>query len=59
MKNITPRNDKRKAHGYWELYFPNDSIMYKGFYNNGKKVGYEETYYYWNNVLTNKKYYYI
>jgi len=57
MKNITPRNEKGKAHGLWERYSANDSIWSKRFYNNGKKIGYSE--WYWNddNKLSCKKYY--
>ena len=54
MKNIIPRNKKGNAHGYWEVYNPNGSINHKGFYDNGKLVGYSESY--WNNELNRKKY---
>ena len=57
MKNITPLNQKNNAHGYWEWYWANDSILCKCFYNNGKEIGYEESYYYWSNKLRGKTYY--
>ena len=56
MKNITPLNQKNNAHGYWEWYWPNGSILCKCFYNNGKQVSYEEDYY-WSNKLRSKTYY--
>jgi antitoxin component YwqK of YwqJK toxin-antitoxin module len=56
-KNITPYNNKRQAHGYWERYWDDGDLMLKGFYNNGKRVGYSEWYHYWNtNKLANKIY---
>ena len=55
MKNIIPHNKKGLPHGYWERYFNNGSIEFKGFYYNGKEVGYEE--YYFNNELDYKTYY--
>jgi len=55
MKNISPHNKKGKLHGYWQRYWSNDSLWYKGFYDNGKRVGYEE--HYWKNKLNNKTYY--
>jgi len=56
-KDIIPHNKKGKPHGYWEVYYSDDSVMYKCFYNNGKPVGYKE--YCWsdNNELYYKKYY--
>ena len=57
MKNIIPINDKGNRHGYWEMYYPNGSVWYKCFYNNGKYVGYEEFYYDNHNELTHKIYY--
>ena len=56
MKNITPRNDKGQPHGLCELYYANGSLMYKRFYNNGKRVGYSEFYYCWKNELSHKTY---
>ena len=55
MKNITQFNENNKPHGYWELYyFPNGSIAYKCFYDNGKEVGYSE--HSWNTGLRKKTY---
>jgi antitoxin component YwqK of YwqJK toxin-antitoxin module len=39
-------NDKRKKHGYWEVYYSySESIYTKGNYINGLKDGYLEEYY--------------
>ena len=55
MKNITQHNQKGLPHGYWEWYYPNGSLWLKGFFNNGKEVGYSEWYRYDNgNELTKK-----
>ena len=43
-KSIMPFNDKRERHGLWERYF-NGNLLYKCFYQNNKRVGYDETYY--------------
>ena len=55
MKDITPRNKKALPHGLWEMYYNNGSLYYKGFYDNGKLVGYSESY--WNKELRYKQYY--
>jgi len=55
-KDIKPYNDKGKPHGLWEWYYSDGSVWSKGFYNNGKEVGYEEFYLNKNDKL-NKKYY--
>ena len=57
MKNIKPLNEKGKPHGLCEWYNNNGSRTYKGFYNNGKYVGYSEWYWDWDNELSNKTYY--
>jgi len=44
-KDIEPRNDKGERHGLWEVYWYNGNLMLKGFYHNGKEVGYEEIHY--------------
>jgi len=41
-KDITPLNDKKQAHGYWEVYYSNGKLWYKCFLHNGKVVGYSE-----------------
>ncbi len=56
-KNITPRNDKGEAHGYWEEYFSNGQLSYKGNYVNGNRHGYWERY--WDNGQLDSKIYYI
>lgn len=38
--DIKSYNDKGKPHGYWEVYWYNGNIHYKGMYHNGKEVGY-------------------
>jgi len=38
------RNKDGKEHGYWEYYYPNDTLSYKGNLNNGKPHGYCESY---------------
>ena len=56
-KDIKQFNQKGQPHGYWEVYFPNGSLGYKGFYNNGKPVGYSEYSSYLTKKLSCKKYY--
>jgi len=56
-KDITPRNDKGQQHGYWEVYYHNGQLMFKSFYHNGKRVGYEEYYYNYYGKLIKKIYY--
>jgi antitoxin component YwqK of YwqJK toxin-antitoxin module len=55
-KNIKPINENNQPHGYWELYYSNGQLMYKGNYVNGKAHGYWESYYE-NGQLTHKTYY--
>ena len=55
-KNVRPHNENDKKYGYCEVYYTNDSIAFKGFYYNGKKVGYSEWNRYDNNELDYKKY---
>jgi len=43
-KNIKPRNNKGQPHGLWEYYWTNGNLVFKRFYHNGRKVGYEEFY---------------
>ena len=38
-------NEHGLKEGYWEDYYVNGNLMYKGNYNNGKSVGYWEEYY--------------
>jgi antitoxin component YwqK of YwqJK toxin-antitoxin module len=44
-KDIIPYNDKGEQHGYWEDYYSNGKLWYKGNYVNGKQHGYWESYY--------------
>ncbi len=55
-KDIRPYNDKGERHGYWESYYSNGQLGYKGNYVNGIKHGYWESYHY-NGKLINKTYY--
>jgi len=49
MESIIPRNDNKQAHGYWEVYYSSTKdLMYKAFYVNGRRNGYEEFQYYKN-----------
>jgi uncharacterized protein len=41
---INQYNDKRERHGYWEWYYPNGKLMWKGSYKDGKQDGYWEWY---------------
>ena len=49
-ENKSPMNDKGKTHGYWEGYYHNGNLYYRGMFNNDKKIGYWET-----GVSTNTK----
>ena len=42
LKNITPINENNQPHGYWEHYFSNGQLYYKGNYVNGNRHGYWE-----------------
>ena len=55
INNITPFNDKKQAHGYWEMYNYNGELWYKCFFQNGEIVGYEE-FKHFNGKLYEKKY---
>ena len=44
-KDITPRNEKGEKHGYWETYYFNGNLWYKGHYKNGIREGYWKWYY--------------
>jgi antitoxin component YwqK of YwqJK toxin-antitoxin module len=46
MKDIINLNSKGKLHGYQEQYCPDGKLYFKGFYNNGIQVDYEEFYNY-------------
>ena len=45
MNLINLYNEKGEKHGYWEYYFDNGQLHYKGSYSNGKQHGYWETYF--------------
>jgi antitoxin component YwqK of YwqJK toxin-antitoxin module len=54
-KNIKPRNENNQPHGYFEYYYDNGELYYKGNYVNGIRHGYWEGYNY-NGELENKTY---
>ncbi len=56
MKDIINENNKGQCHGYKEWYYPNGQLRYKGFYNNGIRVDYEE-FYYWVSRKLRKSFY--
>ena len=56
-KDITPLNDKGERHGYWEHYYSNGQLWFKGNYVNGNRHGYWEDY--WSNGQLIDKTYYI
>jgi len=37
-------NDKVEQHGYWETYYNNGNLWYKGFFKNDLRHGYWERY---------------
>lgn len=43
-KNIKQYNEIDQQHGYWEVYFENGQLYYKGSYHNGWCIGYWEEY---------------
>ena len=45
-QDINQYNTNGKKHGYWEEYYSNGNLHYKGNYTNGKIHGYWEQYYY-------------
>jgi antitoxin component YwqK of YwqJK toxin-antitoxin module len=51
MNLITPYNKQGQPHGYWESYYYNGQLEYKGNYDNGKLHGYWEWYYHNGNYL--------
>ena len=55
-KDITPKNELGQAHGYWEEYYNNGQLMYKGNYVDDNRHGYWEWYSY-NGQLKSKQYY--
>ena len=56
MKHIKPINNKGEPHGYWEVYFSNGNLWYKGNFINRKQHGYWE-FYLTNNELKSKEYF--
>ena len=55
-KQINQSNSQGKAEGYWERYYSNGQLWYKGHYVNGYAEGYWE-YYYVNGQLSFKGHY--
>jgi uncharacterized protein len=56
-KDITPYNEQGQPHGYWESYYDDGQLEYKGNYVNDKRHGYWEDY--WSNGQLRDKRYYI
>ena len=58
-KSIRPKNNNGQPHGYWEDYYVNGALAYKGHYINGKEVGYWEMYCRdtKNGIINNKTFY--
>jgi antitoxin component YwqK of YwqJK toxin-antitoxin module len=48
-------NDKRQYHGYWEQYYPDGKLSYKGNFINDEYIGYWE-WYEKNGSLINKEF---
>ena len=57
-KNIMPKNEKGKSHGYHEAY-DNDVLSYKCHYLNDELVGYDEDYDMYDDILSFKAYHLI
>jgi antitoxin component YwqK of YwqJK toxin-antitoxin module len=55
-KDITPYNENGNRHGYFEYYYSNGQLAYKGNYVNGNRHGYFESCYS-NGQLAYKTYY--
>jgi antitoxin component YwqK of YwqJK toxin-antitoxin module len=45
MQDKRPLNDKNQAHGYWEVYYPNGNLHFKGLFVNSHVVGPYEAFY--------------
>jgi len=56
IDKVLPRNTKDQPHGYWEIYRSDGYLMYKCIYNNGKVIGYQEIYNYYNYNKLNSRY---
>jgi len=57
--DITPFDEKNQRHGYWEVYWSNGNLAFKSFFQNNKRVGYEEWFSYTGNSELEEKKYYI
>jgi antitoxin component YwqK of YwqJK toxin-antitoxin module len=44
MQDKRPLNEENKAHGYWEIYYPNGQLQFKGLFVNGDLNGPCESY---------------
>ena len=42
--DLKPRNNKNQQHGYWEHYYDNGKLEFKGNYVNGQRHGLCESY---------------
>jgi antitoxin component YwqK of YwqJK toxin-antitoxin module len=41
---MNQRNENNERHGYWEHYYSDGTLMFKGYYINGKANGYWKEY---------------
>lgn len=44
MQDKRPLNEQNQAHGYWEIYYPNGHLHFKGLFVNGHVLGPYESY---------------
>lgn len=56
MQDKEPINEQGKAHGYWEKYYPNSDIVFKGNYINGE-IGFGYYMFRWVNGKIKQEYY--
>jgi antitoxin component YwqK of YwqJK toxin-antitoxin module len=44
IKDKRPLNEVNQAHGYWEVYYPNGQLHFKGLFVNSDVIGPYESY---------------
>lgn len=44
MQDKTPLNENKQPHGFWEVYWTNANLWYKGNFINNEAYGYFESY---------------
>ena len=57
-KDINERDENGNRHGFWTLYWNDDSAMAKGNYIHGKKHGYWVRYYAAGSIMNKGNYFY-